>query len=904
MLFCMLGTNILGGISFYLKESLLLFKFASVLNYVLGGVILLLIGFLVYLLLAKKTLFTKNDETVLKIDSYCERLLSIYEGMAYARNIDDAWSFKHLSAKSYTLTGYSMNEMLDAKFSFKEIIQPKYRSFISEKMDECILARDSYEEEYKIITKSGEEKWVRDYGKPVFDADGNVSHLEGFIADITKEKEMAFKSFFNEARYKSLIDNSEFPIMVFYNHKIIYANPASASFFKASSKKEIEGMRFDELITEDYKEFYKTRYDRIQKTRTSNMPTNYKFKRFDGEIVTAHLSTSIFFYEDELYLHITLLEIGDSEYSAQQLKRMQKRNRDLILYMHEGIGVFQKVPEKNDGKLVFANKNFSRFIMGRSENLIYKTFSEIFSGFSKEEIDEIFSTVISATYKKQIINNFNKHYYDYLFYQNKDNELIVQITDVTDKILANQKYLKERNSLNDILEATKTVTWEWDLISGNIQVDYRWKAIYDYEDEFFNSLTFNKFKRIIHPNDLVPAGKRMVSLIRNTVDDTFSIELRTRHRDGHYIWGLYRGKVFERDRNRRPTRISGTFQDISDLKAKEAEIHFLSMHDHLTGLHNRRYLEEKLMILDNADNYPLTIMLADVDALKIINDAFGHEEGDKLLMTVAKVLKKYSKQNEILARTGGDEFIMVLPKASINDAKNRTMMIKKELSKIRIKGIQISISIGYASKTSKSQNIENIKNIAETKMYDSKINNASSRQEVLEMIRDNLFSIYSFEKRVAELTHDLSMKMAKILKLETIQTKVVDLASQYYNIGVIAINKKVLDKDLNIDEDAKEEYRKHVEIGFRILSSIFKFENVASTVLYHHEKYNGKGYPSGLKKDEIPIASRIIAICGAYSRHLLSKSNIKKASVIKFIESERGVSFDPKLVDILIEKII
>ncbi|MDZ5035172.1 GGDEF domain-containing protein, partial [Clostridium perfringens] len=111
------------------------------------------------------------------------------------------------------------------------------------------------------------------------------------------------------------------------------------------------------------------------------------------------------------------------------------------------------------------------------------------------------------------------------------------------------------------------------------------------------------------------------------------------------------------------------FRDVSEKKERQEKIEYLSFYDQLTGLYNRRFFEEELKRLDTKSNLPITLVIIDVNGLKLTNDAFGHLEGDKLLQKVAKVIKKECRNEDIISRIGGDEFTIILPKTSSEETE-------------------------------------------------------------------------------------------------------------------------------------------------------------------------------------------------------------------------------------------
>lgn len=182
------------------------------------------------------------------------------------------------------------------------------------------------------------------------------------------------------------------------------------------------------------------------------------------------------------------------------------------------------------------------------------------------------------------------------------------------------------------------------------------------------------------------------------------------------------------------------FRDFSEKKQKMDEIEYLSYHDQLTGLYNRRFYEEELIRLDTERNLPLTIVMGDLNGLKLVNDSFGHAMGDELLKKVAEVIRKGSRAGEIIARLGGDEFVLILPNT---DGAGAELIINriKELSALeKIGGVDLSVSFGYQTKLSKEESIPDIFKCAEDHMYRHKL------YESLSMRNKTIASKMNFDK--------------------------------------------------------------------------------------------------------------------------------------------------------------
>jgi len=168
------------------------------------------------------------------------------------------------------------------------------------------------------------------------------------------------------------------------------------------------------------------------------------------------------------------------------------------------------------------------------------------------------------------------------------------------------------------------------------------------------------------------------------------------------------------------------FRDVTDKRANLRNIEYLSYHDGLTGLYNRRFYEEELKRIDTARNLPMTIVMGDVNGLKLINDSFGHIIGDELLKKVAIAIKKGCRADDIIARLGGDEFIVLLPHTDVTETEIIINRIKSILSKEKVKELEISISFGYGIKEDVTTTIQEVFKIAEDNMYKNKFSESSS----------------------------------------------------------------------------------------------------------------------------------------------------------------------------------
>ncbi len=351
--------------------------------------------------------------------------------------------------------------------------------------------------------------------------------------------------------------------------------------------------------------------------------------------------------------------------------------------------------------------------------------------------------------------------------------------------------------------------------------------------------------------------------------------------------------------------LSHTISALQRLRAEE-KIKYISFHDRLTEIYNREYLDEQLNRLDSSRQLPLSVIMGDLNGLKLINDAFGHHKGDELLKLVAAILKDVTRQEDIIGRWGGDEFLIILPKTS--EAKCQRIIARiKENFKNKEWEVPISIALGTASKTNTHQDIDEVIKEADDRMYNNKMKQG---QEVkASMIKSLIINLknkkYDTHKHCEEVTK-LSHKFGKKLNLDNEKIKELILSSSLHDIGLLCIPDKILRKKSELNNDEWEKAKTHPEIGYRIARASDKYTHIAENILYHHENWDGSGYPSGLKNTEIPLFSRIIRIVDAYNSMVnkeIYREKLSPAKAIEELKKNAGTEFDPELVNIFINQV-
>ena len=360
-----------------------------------------------------------------------------------------------------------------------------------------------------------------------------------------------------------------------------------------------------------------------------------------------------------------------------------------------------------------------------------------------------------------------------------------------------------------------------------------------------------------------------------------------------------------------PTKEEGLYLhyaiDITETKKNEEKIKQLSYHDTLTGLCNRVCFREKLKETNDENKLPISIIIGDINGLKLTNDVFGHHEGDKLLKRAAQILKDSCRENDIIARYGGDEFAIVLPNTPYKHVEKICERIKESCNSKNQGVIPISISIGCATKETPEENIYNTFKTAEDRMYRHKIlESKSMRNSILSSLETVLHEKDLETKEHASRLVETTAKVARFLGLQQNEMDDLNLFARLHDIGKIMIDESILKKCGNLTDDEYAEIKKHSEAGYRIAESSKEMHNIAEYILTHHERWDGKGYPHGLKEKEIPLPSRILSIADAYDAMTNGRSYRKamsKKDAIAELRNCSGKQFDPEIVPIFISVI-
>ena len=367
----------------------------------------------------------------------------------------------------------------------------------------------------------------------------------------------------------------------------------------------------------------------------------------------------------------------------------------------------------------------------------------------------------------------------------------------------------------------------------------------------------------------------------------------------------------DHDYTEQDVRIVSYFADvgwsIAEHKLMEEKIRYISYHDTLTGLHNRAFLGKEMRRIDAEKELPISVIMADLNGLKLVNDTYGHRKGDRMLQAVAEIFKSSCRKKDIVARWGGDEFIILLPQTTGGRAEEICHLVRSKCSAAYIGGVPVSLAMGVAVKENSTEVLGDIVKDAEDLMYKQKLaDSKSARSAVVSTLLKTLGAkSYETEEHSCRMQM-MALEFGEELGLSDSELNRLSLLITLHDIGKISIPEEVLTKREPLTEKEWEVIRKHPETGFRITRSTEEFAYIADEIYSHHERWDGMGYPRRLKGEQIPFLARVTAIVDAFevmTNGRPYKKRLSRSEAVAEIKNCSGTQFDPVLAKLFLEKV-
>ncbi|MFW6295174.1 MAG: sensor domain-containing diguanylate cyclase [Halanaerobium sp.] len=377
------------------------------------------------------------------------------------------------------------------------------------------------------------------------------------------------------------------------------------------------------------------------------------------------------------------------------------------------------------GNFIKVNKAWSKLLGYTTDEIESMKFLDF---IHPQDLEKTLNAVDKLKEQKTVSNFINRFKdkdgnYHYIEWNSSPygEKIYASAKNITERKIEQKKIQKIKERFELAVEGGNIGIWDWNIQTGKIYYNKNWAEMLGYRE---GEIDYNvkSWEELIHPEDLKSVNKKLVDFLAGN-KKIYRTEHRLKTKAGRWKWIRDIGKISKEDGNGNALRAVGVHIDIDSEKRAKEKIEYLSYHDSLTGLYNYRYLTEEIDRISDSRQYPISIVVGDLDKLKFINDNYGHEVGNDYIKTAADILESTFRKEDVVSRIGGDEFAVVLPNTGCKEAENIIERVKRQFRKIRNideKMKHLSISLGISTIEDSSMDFKDAYKSADKKMYQDK----------------------------------------------------------------------------------------------------------------------------------------------------------------------------------------
>ena len=770
----------------------------------------------------------------------------------------------------------------------------------------CELELEHYRADGSVIWLSMNISFLRD-------KEGNAVGFQGISRNITKRKmaEEALKA--SEDKYYNYIENAPDGIVVSDKSGVLLEANKAAARMTGYTKDELFGMAVADLLNDTPKKIIAD-YFRILNEK-GYIREEIQYRKKDGSVGWASVDSVAI--DDSRYLNFV------NDISARKRAKFElKQERDRAQMYLELSRVFFVALDTNMNITLINKEGCSIICLSKEKAVGMNWVDNFIPEKCRAEIKDYFRQITEVKVDDGTIHinpiidiNGNEKIISW-----RNAVLRDEKGEITGILSSGIDITEQESTLAALKESERSKSV---LISHIPGLAYRCAYDKDWTMEFISEgcyeLTGYKAQDLINNkkmsyNDLICEKYRQQiwddwgKVI--AAKESYKGEYEIKTASGAAKWVLEMGQpVF--DANGEVEALEGLVIDIDEPKKQYDQIIYMNDHDFLTDLYNRRYFEREISEIDRKENLPLAVMIADINGVRLVNDAFGHLAGDRMIKSTGEIIKKSCPERAVVARIGGDEFGILLPNAGKEEINSIIQCIFKSCEEYESKTTEepalINISMGLSVKEGKEETIGETLKEAEDNMYRHKLlDRESHHNAIISSVMATMYARSQETEEHAERLAEISVRIGKAMGLSAKNLDDLKLLAMLHDIGKIGIDDRILNKEGPLSKKEWEIMKKHPEIGFRIAMSSSDLEPVAQYILHHHERWDGDGYPTGLSGEDIPLLSRILAVVDAYdamTKDRVYRKATGEANAIKEIKENAGTQFDPHIAGLFLKLI-
>jgi len=703
----------------------------------------------------------------------------------------------------------------------------------------------------------------------------------------------------SEERYRQLVENANEAIDIVQDGVHKFANPKMEELFECSKEEFLFKPVLDFIHPED-KNTVSARIENREKMKVLEDEYVVRIITQKGNVKWVEVSAAIIDWENRPASLSLLNDITEQKKAEEALRESEEKYRSIFENSPLGVLHFDR-----EGTITACNDNFVEIIGSSQKALVGLNMLKLPDKQIVAAVQEALNggrgfyegwyhsvTAPKVTPVRILFTSFVKE-------EGYINGGVGIVEDITDRKQAEEALRESEEMFRYIAEFSPMPISIIDGEGNYKYINRQFAEVFGYTLE--DIPTGQDWFKLAYPDPY--SRQEALEFWKNDLQEKGKDEVRPRTfkitcKDGAVKDILFRPVLMDNGRN------MIIYEDITEREHFLDRLRYLSLHDQLTELYNRHYLEEEIQRLDTERQLPISIIMVDLNGLKLVNDVYGHETGDEMLKSAAGIIKNSARREDIVGRWGGDEFVILLPRTPVEEIQKIHRRIKDNCRGVDVKGLPVSLAVGGGTKETAEKSLQAVLKEAEDSMYKQKLAEQKSvRSSVLKTLLQTLQTKSHETEAHTMRMLNMAWKIGEKIGLVDTELNRLNLAITLHDIGKINIPETTLTKEGSLSDEEWEIIKTHPEIGYRITRASEEFAHVSEDLLAHHERWDGRGYPRGLKEKEIPLLARITAIVDAYdvmSNGRPYKEPLSQEEIITEIRRCAGTQFDPELVEIFL----